>query len=102
MVDRTTLPDLPTNTHMTVGQQFTVQGSNFNYWPSEIVLGFGESNVQVLPLPHQNLMKLVSKSDTQLVFEVQVDFLFTTAHVWQYFGSPFGEPRTLLTYEGRS
>lgn len=99
MIDRTTLPNMPAETSVTVGQQFVVRGRNFRYWPSEIVLGHNNGSVQGTVMPNSNIMKLVSRTDTELVFEATVDYTYPTAHLWDVFGSPFDAPREILQYE---
>lgn len=45
-----------------------------------------------------NIMKLVSKTENELVFEVAATHSYGAAHIWEYFGAPFELPRTLLEY----
>lgn len=98
MIDRTTLPVSRNGLTWTVGQRFTISGTGFDYWPSEIVLDDSVSHVENGVLGEGTLLKVVSKSNTELVFEVQADYSFTSSHVWQYFGTPFIGPREILEY----
>lgn len=43
-------------------------------------------------------MKIVSKSNTELVFETLTDRTYSSNHTWTFFGSPFATPRDILPY----
>ena len=99
MIDHTTLPVIPSQGTITAGQQFTVIGTNFDAWPSELVLGYSSDTIMSEELANSyRLMKLVSKSNTELVFEAQATFGYGTEHLWKYIGTPFAMPRVLLDY----
>lgn len=99
MIDRTTLPIIPMHGTITAGQRFTVEGLHFDSWPNELVLGFSEDAIMNEKLvDSQRLMRLVSKSNTSLVFEAQVTFSYGVEHIWQYIGTPYATPRALLSY----
>lgn len=101
MIDPTTLPLLPAGAPTTVGQQFTIRGTKFDLWPDDIVLGFEENYVRNTELPSDRLMKLVSKTDSELIFEVVERGSFQSEHLWSYFGAGLDTPRELLKYHTR-
>lgn len=45
-----------------------------------------------------NLMRLVERTNTQLVFEVYSTHTFLNPIKWEYFGTPNTGPRQILTY----
>ena len=98
MIDRTTLPLIPADTTLTVGQRFIVVGENFEYWPDEIVLGYNDS-VLVSEMPSTAVMRLVEKTSNEMVFEVTKTSEFHLEHNWTFFAAGFGVPRTLLEYD---
>lgn len=99
MIDHTTLPFVPANTTLTVGQRFTVVGSGFQAWPDELVLSYRDAVAQTEPMPSYNLMRLVSKTDTELVFDVLVEHEFAADHEWSSFCAGLNPPREMLAYE---
>ena len=98
MVDRTTLPVVSANEPLVVGQQFTIRGQHFGMWPSEIVLSFDEANVLTDQVPYFRLMRLVSKTETEMVFEVTQSHVFNSPHLWELFATGIEPPRVALTY----
>ena len=98
MVLITTLPFIEAGETINEGQQFIVEGKGFNAWPNEIVLSRGENYALNNELPSAALMRLVSKTNTQLVFEQTTTYTYVSAHLWNTFASPFDLPRTLLSY----
>lgn len=99
MIDHATLPDLPEHTSLTVGQQFVVRGLGFDRWPSEIVLSLSDYFAENGSETGINVMKLVSKTNVEMVFEVSAAHEFAEAHIWSYFASPYAAPRSLLVYD---
>lgn len=98
VVNPATLPIIRANETVEAGTQFIIRGRNFNAWPNEIVLTYSEDHIYESTLPQQSLMRLVSKTNSRLVFEQTVTFTYTFEHIWSIFGSPFNLPRTLLEY----
>lgn len=80
------------------GMRFTITGRGFNNWPNDIVLSYNQDYVENDDVPNLHLIRLVSKADTRLVFEVEVDHVWTIARVWRYFASPSERPREVLPY----
>lgn len=99
MIDRTTLPFTPNGGTLNEGQRFTVRGRGFNNWPSELVLGYTNAAVENQSLGGTTLMKLVSKNNYELVFEVLASHLYSGPLTWRIFGGPFNVPRAILTYD---
>lgn len=99
VVDAATLPKTREEETLVVGQRFVVNGLNFNRWPSEIVLGYNENFIKTQEYPGEDMMVLVERTDTQLVFEVVKQYKFTIPHDWIYFATPLGPERTILQYE---
>ena len=99
MIDRTTLPVVEQGQALTEGQRFSIKGTDFEKWPDEIVLGYSESRVLNEDIGNPYLMKLVSKTDSELVFEVIEGFTFNTMHTWNIFATPFERPRVILAYD---
>ena len=98
MIDPTTLPTIQAGS-LSVGQQYSIKGRNFNLWPDELVLSYRSDNFALnVALPAFQLMKLVSKSNTELVFEVTMNHDYTAVQKWNVFATPFGVPRTFLDY----
>lgn len=98
MIDHTTLPHVSKNVTVIAGQRFRVVGRGFDLWPSEIVLGYNEDAVINDTLPTYRLMRLVSKNDTELIFEATATQEYTIEHTWTYFAGGDDVPRTLLQY----
>lgn len=98
MVDLTTLPRVETGNTVPLGQRFIVKGDNFDKWPNELVLGYKGEDVLSERFPSYAILKLISKSNTELTFESVREHEFSTAHVFNVFGSPFDTPRTILDY----
>lgn len=80
------------------GERFTIEGSNFDKWPSEIVLTFSTAYLQD-SLPSTRIMELVERTDNKLTFEVVVGHTFGGAHTWGLFATPEVAPREVLSYE---
>lgn len=99
MIDRTTLPQTTAGEYIEKGRRFEVLGQYFNLWPEEIVLGYDKTVVETSEVTG-NLLILVEKSNTKMVFEAKRDMLIPThPHQWSLFGNPFEPPRSFLTYE---
>lgn len=98
MIDITTLPSLPANSHIDQGQRFVIKGRNFNEWPAELVCSYDESIAQNGTIPHNGLFRLVAKSYDELVLEATKTGTLSQAHVYRVFAAPFNAPRTLLEY----
>lgn len=94
----TTLPRIEANVPLIAGDTYVIRGKYFNKWPDEIVLAYDSSARLNATLPDFRLMKLVSKTDEEMVFEVQVEYTYPSDHEWRYFGTPNGLPRTALTF----
>lgn len=75
-----------------------MRGNAFDYWPSEIVLGYSDNNVINAAEISQDVMRLVARTNTELTFEVTTEYTFVSAHTWSVFGSPNTPPRTILAY----
>lgn len=80
-----------------VGQRFTVRGYNFSLWPDELVNSYLENTIETVSRSYA-MLKLVSKTDNEMVFEVTVAHNWTSLHVFDLFGTPSEPPRTLLEY----
>lgn len=100
MIDHTTLPVLPAGSDVTEGQRYTIRGENFDLWPSEIVMGFTIDTVLTAALPSNQIMKLVERTATSLVFEVTTTAHYNSAHVWGVFATGFDVPRAKLDFVG--
>lgn len=100
MVDLTTLPAIEAGTRLTAGQRFTIRGSGFSFWPSDLVLGFNEIESKTHSFGGFFLMSAVSKTDEEIVFEVANTHSYGSDVIWKYIGTPKDAPRELLGYEG--
>lgn len=98
MIDHTTLPITPAGGTLIQGQRFTILGHNFDLWPTEIVLGYSQYQVQDQVGLLYNLMRLVEKSNSHMVFEVYSSHTFPNTIQWAHFGTPLQGPRQLLDY----
>lgn len=76
-----------------------MKGRDFDIWPNEIVLASNQTPIQNVESPSFYLMKLVNKTNDELVFEVQVGNTFEENRYWHFFGTPYNMPRTLLEYD---
>lgn len=99
MIDATTLPTIQANEQIVAGRRFIVVGEGFDRWPDEIVLGYDEDRVLEGELPSYQLLRLVSKTDTELVFEAMETHRFGVEHIFVYFGAGFEVPRSILQYD---
>ena len=98
MIDPTTLPVVEVGETLVEGQRFTIKGKRFDRWPEELVLCYQENTAQNQPIPDFHLMKLVSRTDKELVFEYTATQTFQVSHVFNIFATPFGVPRAILEY----
>lgn len=83
---------------MPSGTRFEVKGSHFSLWPDEMVMTYAASNIDE-GLPNSRLLRLVSKTDESLIFEVTEDTRFSGPHTFNIFCSPLAAPRTILEYD---
>lgn len=97
MIDHTTLPIIPAYAQVTAGQQFSIRGRGFDIWPTEIVLGYSLNNLPTTT-DGADMMKMVSKTNTELIFEATVTHSYAYAHTWNVFASPLLPPRSVLSY----
>lgn len=99
MIDPTTLPVVGVGETLVEGQRFTVKGKRFDRWPEELVLSYQEATALNTPMPDFHLMKLVSRTDEELVFEYTAKQTFQVGHVFNIFATPFEVPRAALPYD---
>ena len=76
-----------------------VMGQLVSLWPEELVLSWSPEAILATEMPDFRLLKLVSKTNDTLVFEVQVGHTFESERLFSFFGSPEVLPRTVLEYE---
>ena len=98
MIDPTTLPIVEEGETLVEGQRFTIKGKRFDRWPEELVLSFVRQSALETPMPDYHLMKLVSRTDEELVFECTATQKFSSSRVFNIFVTPFGVPRKILEY----
>lgn len=94
----TTLPKQNAGERWEAGRRFTIRGQKFDRWPSEVVLSIREQIVLTEVLPSFQLLKLVEKTDNEMVFEATASWTYGTAHVWSVFATPYEVPRQVLNY----
>lgn len=101
MVDLATLPKVSPGDVIGTGQQFVITGYGFDAWPSDVVLGFSLSDIQSNALAGSNMLKLISKTNTEMLFEAVDGHTYSIVHEWTFFGDGFNPPREVLEYDGR-
>lgn len=99
MIDPTTLPVSMGETVVPAGTTYEVKGRNFNMWPANVVLSFTEQYAINENLPSVFLLREVSRTNTSMVFRVDVSSDFSSDRYWRYFASPDVVPRAILQYE---
>lgn len=97
MIDRTTLPRIPANEQFGVGQQFVVRGFNFEMLPDDLVLGM-DRDIVLQAQTSKGLMRLVSKTASELIFTPEYTDSFSYVTNWNILGSPYLPPRQVLSY----
>lgn len=70
---------------------------NLEFLPGEVVIGWMDTTVT--QSGGSGLLYLVSKTSSEAVFEFRLDFEPSVSHVFEYFGTPFALPRSLLDIE---
>lgn len=98
MIDRTTLPIIPAWTRIQAGTRFTIRGHNFGLWPDFIAMGYSSSGVISGTIPGADAIGLISRTETELVFEMGVTHSYPTVTEWTFFAAGKNAPRTLLEY----
>lgn len=99
MIDPATLPVTIGGNEISSGTTYEVKGLNFNMWPNNIVLAFSEYYAINAEYPWVGLMREVSRTDTTIIFVVDVAGSFSSNHTWQFFASPINNPREILQYK---
>lgn len=99
MVDLTTLPVIESGVQITAGQRFTIRGQGFGAWPQGLVLGFSEDYVRTRAFGGFLMMRAVSKTDEEIVFEAVTTHTYGAVTTWQFIGTPEDAPRAILSYE---
>lgn len=70
---------------------------NLEFLPDEVVIGWMRDTVT--QSSGSGLLYLVSKTNSEAIFEFKADFEPSIPHVFEFFGTPFALPRTLLDIE---
>ena len=98
MIDPTTLPRFEANVVIPAGTIFEVKGLNYNLWPQDVVLSFNTSYALEEETPSVRVLREISRTNTSMLFVVDIPPSFSTPHTFTVFAAPRNIPREILQY----